>query len=162
MCEYSMTFSQSTLNYGLLCMWLGLWFVTYRWLILWIVQYPCYECIKFKLNISWILFVNSLFASFRSHNLVSCLLQKHIIFKVEDDFVHIEPRSCKFGDKLNMEHLKVEVACLYFLKLYKENRSRGMLLLAFNFAFNLVLARKLNVGLYLENMQWIKCSIINI
>ncbi|PWA86432.1 hypothetical protein CTI12_AA062960 [Artemisia annua] len=52
---------------------------------------------------------------------------KHIIFKVEDDFVHIEPRSCKFGDKLNMELLKVEVACLYFLKLYKENRSTGLL-----------------------------------
>ncbi|GJW76005.1 hypothetical protein Tco_0137687 [Tanacetum coccineum] len=50
---------------------------------------------------------------------------KHIIFKVEDDFVHIEPRSCKFGGKLNMEHLKVEVACLYFLILYKGNRSRG-------------------------------------
>ncbi|KAI7745668.1 hypothetical protein M8C21_011533 [Ambrosia artemisiifolia] len=52
---------------------------------------------------------------------------KHLIFKVEDDFVHIEPGSCKFGDKLSMEHMKVEVACLYFLKLVKENRSRGLL-----------------------------------
>ncbi|XP_024992039.1 protein TONSOKU [Cynara cardunculus var. scolymus] len=52
---------------------------------------------------------------------------KHMIFKVEDDFVHIEPRSCKFGDKLCMEQIKVEVACLYFLKLIKENRSRGLL-----------------------------------
>ncbi|XP_076893963.1 protein TONSOKU-like, partial [Bidens hawaiensis] len=52
---------------------------------------------------------------------------KHLIFKVEDDFVHIQPGSCKFGDKINMEPMKVEVACLYFLKLVKENRSRGLL-----------------------------------
>ncbi|KAI3735773.1 hypothetical protein L6452_15286 [Arctium lappa] len=52
---------------------------------------------------------------------------KHMIFKVEDDFVHIEPGSCKFGDKICMEQIKVEVACLYFLKLLKENRSRGLL-----------------------------------
>ncbi|XP_076941342.1 protein TONSOKU-like [Bidens hawaiensis] len=52
---------------------------------------------------------------------------KHLIFKVEDDFVHIQPGSCKFGDKINMEHMKVEVACLYFVKLVKENRSRGLL-----------------------------------
>ncbi|KAK9073265.1 hypothetical protein SSX86_007589 [Deinandra increscens subsp. villosa] len=52
---------------------------------------------------------------------------KHLIFKVEDDFVHVEPGSCKFGDKLGLEHMKVEVACLYFLKLVKENRSRGLL-----------------------------------
>ncbi|KAI3762706.1 hypothetical protein L1987_53147 [Smallanthus sonchifolius] len=52
---------------------------------------------------------------------------KHLIFKVEDDFVHVEPVSCKLGDKLSMEDMKVEVACLYFLKLIKENRSRGLL-----------------------------------
>ncbi|KAD6119229.1 hypothetical protein E3N88_10500 [Mikania micrantha] len=52
---------------------------------------------------------------------------KHLIFKVEDDFVHVEPGSCKFGDKLSMEYMKVEVACLYFLKLARENRSRGLL-----------------------------------
>ncbi|XP_071741146.1 protein TONSOKU-like [Rutidosis leptorrhynchoides] len=52
---------------------------------------------------------------------------KHIIFKVEDDFVHIEPSTCKFGDKHSMEYIKVEVACLYFLKLCKENRSTGLL-----------------------------------
>ncbi|KAJ0618497.1 putative tetratricopeptide-like helical domain superfamily, leucine-rich repeat domain superfamily [Helianthus annuus] len=52
---------------------------------------------------------------------------KHLIFKVEDDFVHIEPDPHKFGIKLSMEHMKVEVACLYFLKLVKENRSRGLL-----------------------------------
>ena len=58
-------------------------------------------------------------------------LQKHMIFKVEDDFVHIEPGLCKFGDKICMEQIKVEVACVYFLKLLKENRSRGMLLFGF-------------------------------
>lgn len=68
--------------------------------------------------------------------MVICILQKHIIFKVEDDFVHIEPSACKFGDKQSMEHIKVEVACLYFLKLCKENRSTGTLL----FVFNLILA----------------------
>ncbi|KAK1427245.1 hypothetical protein QVD17_15928 [Tagetes erecta] len=52
---------------------------------------------------------------------------KHLIFKVEDDFVHIEPGSCNFSDKLSMEHVKVEVACLYFLKIVTENRSRGLL-----------------------------------
>ncbi|KAL4562394.1 hypothetical protein LXL04_034596 [Taraxacum kok-saghyz] len=52
---------------------------------------------------------------------------KHMIFKVEDDFVHIEPDSCKVGNKLSVEHMKVEVACLYFLKLIKENRSKGVL-----------------------------------
>ncbi|KAL7616590.1 hypothetical protein Lser_V15G04283 [Lactuca serriola] len=48
---------------------------------------------------------------------------KHMIFKVEDDFVHIESSSCK----LSIENMKVEVACLYFLKLIKENRSKGLL-----------------------------------
>lgn len=69
-------------------------------------------------------------------------LQKHLIFKVEDDFVHIEPGSCKSGDKLSMEHMKVEVACLFFLKLVKENRSRGIF--GTQFADNLALLTLVN------------------
>nr|XP_043629643.1 protein TONSOKU [Erigeron canadensis] len=50
---------------------------------------------------------------------------KHIIFKVMDDFVHIEPVGCKYGGKQSIDDMKVEVACLYYLKLNKEKRIKG-------------------------------------
>nr|GEU75804.1 hypothetical protein [Tanacetum cinerariifolium] len=52
---------------------------------------------------------------------------KHIIFKVGDDYVHIEPDSYELSDNISMDDLKLEVACLYFLKLVKEKRFRGSL-----------------------------------
>ncbi|CAK9178889.1 unnamed protein product [Ilex paraguariensis] len=52
---------------------------------------------------------------------------QHIIFRIDEDFVHVEMHSCMVGDKLSIEHMKVEVACLYYLQLPAEKRSRGLL-----------------------------------
>ena len=49
-----------------------------------------------------------------------------MIFKVNDDFVHLEPDFCMLGDELSMEQMKVGVACLYYLQLPSEKRAKGM------------------------------------
>ncbi|XP_071916680.1 protein TONSOKU-like [Coffea arabica] len=51
---------------------------------------------------------------------------QHMIFKVNDDFVHLEPDSCMLGDELSMEQLKAGVACLYYLQLPSVKRAKGL------------------------------------
>ncbi|XP_028110671.1 protein TONSOKU [Camellia sinensis] len=55
-----------------------------------------------------------------------CYLQQKLTFKIDEDFVHVELGSCMVGDELSIECMKVEVACLYYLQLPTEKRSRGM------------------------------------
>ncbi|KAM7523540.1 hypothetical protein LguiA_013442 [Lonicera macranthoides] len=64
-----------------------------------------------------------------SSNLHACDNEccQHIIVKIEEDYVHVEPGSCMVGDVLNIERMKAEVACLYYLQLPIEKRSRGLL-----------------------------------
>ncbi|KAL7230356.1 hypothetical protein ACSBR2_008781 [Camellia fascicularis] len=50
-----------------------------------------------------------------------------LTFKIDEDFVHVELGSCMVGDELSIERMKVEVACLYYLQLPTEKRSRGLL-----------------------------------
>ncbi|GMP25438.1 hypothetical protein CsSME_00002310 [Camellia sinensis var. sinensis] len=50
-----------------------------------------------------------------------------LTFKIDEDFVHVELGSCMVGDELSIECMKVEVACLYYLQLPTEKRSRGLL-----------------------------------
>ncbi|KAL2521328.1 Protein TONSOKU [Forsythia ovata] len=51
---------------------------------------------------------------------------QHITFKIDEDLVHMKLDSCRIGGKLNIEEMKVEVACLYFLQLSMGKRSRGL------------------------------------
>ncbi|XP_022884500.1 protein TONSOKU [Olea europaea var. sylvestris] len=49
-----------------------------------------------------------------------------ITCKIDEDLVHMNLDSCRVGGKLNIEEMKVEVACLYCLKLSVEKRFRGL------------------------------------
>ncbi|VFQ96085.1 unnamed protein product [Cuscuta campestris] len=51
---------------------------------------------------------------------------KHIVVKIGEDYVHIEQELCIIGSSLSIEQLKVEVACMYYIQLPCEKRSRGL------------------------------------
>ncbi|XP_075510488.1 protein TONSOKU [Primulina tabacum] len=51
---------------------------------------------------------------------------QHIVFKIEDELLHLDRDLWNVGGKLSMEQLKVELACLYYLQLSKERRSTGL------------------------------------
>ncbi|KAK2988279.1 hypothetical protein RJ640_016859 [Escallonia rubra] len=70
------------------------------------------------------------------------VLQQHLIFKIEDDFVHVDPCSCVVNGTLSIERMKVAVACLYYSQLPQDKRSKG---------------RQLNSGL-LPVIQHMKCG----
>lgn len=50
-----------------------------------------------------------------------------ITFKVDDSVIRVNVGSCIIGDKLSIEPLKIELACLYYLQLPLEKRSKGLL-----------------------------------
>ncbi|KAL2241219.1 UNVERIFIED_CONTAM: Protein TONSOKU [Sesamum indicum] len=52
---------------------------------------------------------------------------QHLIFKIDQELVHVDPDMCSVGAKLDIERIKVELACLYYLQLSREKRSRGLL-----------------------------------
>ncbi|XP_034683390.1 protein TONSOKU [Vitis riparia] len=52
---------------------------------------------------------------------------QYIAFKIENDLIQIEAAPCMVDDMLSIESLKVEVACLYYLQLPVDKRSRGLL-----------------------------------
>ncbi|XP_031476796.1 protein TONSOKU isoform X2 [Nymphaea colorata] len=47
--------------------------------------------------------------------------------KIDETMVHLDLSSCTNGDKVNVDSMKVELACLYYLRLPKDKCSRGML-----------------------------------
>ncbi|XP_010247270.1 PREDICTED: protein TONSOKU [Nelumbo nucifera] len=51
---------------------------------------------------------------------------KHVIVKIDDNMIRVDPSSCMDGDKLSVECMKVEVACLYYLQLSEEKRAKGL------------------------------------
>ncbi|KAK4840892.1 hypothetical protein QYF36_020698 [Acer negundo] len=53
--------------------------------------------------------------------------QQCMTFKIDDGLIHLEAGSSTASDKLNIESLKVELACLYYLQLPMEKRSKGLL-----------------------------------
>ncbi|KAM7257408.1 hypothetical protein ACFE04_013149 [Oxalis oulophora] len=53
--------------------------------------------------------------------------EKRITFKIENEFMHVEPGLSVIGDKWSMEALKVDLACLYYIQLPEEKRSKGLL-----------------------------------
>ncbi|KAK4256777.1 hypothetical protein QN277_006458 [Acacia crassicarpa] len=52
---------------------------------------------------------------------------QYITFKIENDFIHVQASSCIVDALLNIESLKAEVACLYYLQLPIEKKSEGLL-----------------------------------
>ncbi|KAH9669138.1 protein TONSOKU [Citrus sinensis] len=48
-----------------------------------------------------------------------------VMFRIDDDLIQLEVHSCICDDKLDIESLKVELACLYYLQLPKEKISKG-------------------------------------
>uniref|UniRef100_A0A5B6ZRH6 Protein TONSOKU n=1 Tax=Davidia involucrata TaxID=16924 RepID=A0A5B6ZRH6_DAVIN len=52
---------------------------------------------------------------------------QQLTFKIDEDLVHLKLGSCIVGNKLSIECMKVEVACLYYLQLSTAKRSRGLL-----------------------------------
>ncbi|KAF5186739.1 Tonsoku-like protein [Thalictrum thalictroides] len=53
--------------------------------------------------------------------------QRHISVKIGDKKIIVDTRSCMLGDMLSIECMKVEVACLYYLQLSEEKKSKGLL-----------------------------------
>ncbi|CAM8953727.1 unnamed protein product [Rhodiola kirilowii] len=53
--------------------------------------------------------------------------EEHIMCKIGDDIVQLEVRSLLTSNYLSTDSLKVEVACLYYLQLPVEKKSRGLL-----------------------------------
>ncbi|KAI3451497.1 hypothetical protein Pfo_008162 [Paulownia fortunei] len=51
---------------------------------------------------------------------------QHITFKIDQELVHMDLDLCGVGGKLDIEQMKVELACLYYLQLSREKRSRGL------------------------------------
>lgn len=85
------------------------------------------------------------------YNLLTCellhQLQQYIAFKIENDLIQIEAAPCMVDDMLSIESLKVEVACLYYLQLPVDKRSRGRQFLP-NFKFSkLHITNHQNIGM---------------
>ncbi|RVW85361.1 Protein TONSOKU [Vitis vinifera] len=72
---------------------------------------------------------------------------QYIAFKIENDLIQIEAAPCMVDDMLSIESLKVEVACLYYLQLPVDKRSRGRQFLP-NFKFSkLHITNHQNIGM---------------
>ncbi|XP_047327706.1 protein TONSOKU [Impatiens glandulifera] len=86
-----------------------------------------------------------------------------LLFKVGEDFVHMPLDSCIAGDKLSIDHVKVEVACLYFLKLPVEKRSKGLLPIIQHLTYGGKVLNSLeaieSVKDHLSGKAWIEVSI---
>lgn len=50
-----------------------------------------------------------------------------IMFKIGHDFIRLNTSSLIEGDNLTIEHVKIEVACVYYLQFSEEKRSKGLL-----------------------------------
>lgn len=59
----------------------------------------------------------------------TCLLntQRFITFKIGEKLVYVDISSCNDGGYWNIECMKAEVACVYYLQLSEERRAKGML-----------------------------------
>ncbi|KAA8531034.1 hypothetical protein F0562_005743 [Nyssa sinensis] len=52
---------------------------------------------------------------------------QQLTVKIDEDLIHVKLGSCMVGNKLSIECIKVEVACLYYLQLPTVKKSRGLL-----------------------------------
>ncbi|XP_010025556.2 protein TONSOKU [Eucalyptus grandis] len=53
--------------------------------------------------------------------------KQFILFKIDNELIHIEAESFGSDDEFDINSLKAELACLYYLHLSKEKRSKGLL-----------------------------------
>ncbi|OMO57086.1 Leucine-rich repeat, ribonuclease inhibitor subtype [Corchorus capsularis] len=51
----------------------------------------------------------------------------YVTFKIDNSMIHLKVSSFLAADKRSMESIKVELACLYYLQLPVEKRSKGLL-----------------------------------
>ncbi|XP_024026928.1 protein TONSOKU [Morus notabilis] len=51
--------------------------------------------------------------------------KQYITIKIDEELIHVEADSLLATDKLSIEHVKIEVACFYYLQLPTEKRSKG-------------------------------------
>ncbi|KAF3650623.1 putative 40S ribosomal protein S18-like [Capsicum annuum] len=51
---------------------------------------------------------------------------QHILFRIGKNVVHVKRDSSNAGTSGSLEHMKAEVACLYYLQLSSEERSKGL------------------------------------
>ncbi|KAK8989807.1 hypothetical protein V6N11_064223 [Hibiscus sabdariffa] len=58
---------------------------------------------------------------------ISNFSQGCIAFRIDDNMINVSMSSFVAGDKITIESLKVELACLYYLQLPAEKRSKGLL-----------------------------------
>lgn len=47
------------------------------------------------------------------------------MFKIDQELVYMDPNMYLIDGKLNIEQMKVDLACFYYLQLSQEKRSRG-------------------------------------
>ncbi|KAL2498642.1 Protein TONSOKU [Abeliophyllum distichum] len=86
----------------------------------------------------------------------------HITCKIDEDLVHLKLDSCRIGGKLNIEEMKVEVACLYFLQLSIGKRSRGLVPVIQHIKYGGRILESLEMLDALENHSgkgWIEVSV---
>ncbi|XP_042020559.1 protein TONSOKU isoform X1 [Salvia splendens] len=50
---------------------------------------------------------------------------QHIMFKIDQELVYMDPNMYLIDGKLNIEQMKVDLACFYYLQLSQEKRSRA-------------------------------------
>ncbi|KAK8618830.1 hypothetical protein V6N13_132809 [Hibiscus sabdariffa] len=58
---------------------------------------------------------------------ISNFSQGCIAFRIDDNMINVSMSSFVAGDKISIESLKVELACLYYLQLPAEKSSKGLL-----------------------------------
>ncbi|KAL3824491.1 hypothetical protein ACJIZ3_020520 [Penstemon smallii] len=51
---------------------------------------------------------------------------QHTIFKIDEDLLHVDLDLINSCGKLSIEQMKIELACLYYLRLPRQKRSRGL------------------------------------
>ncbi|KAH6756608.1 hypothetical protein C2S51_038907 [Perilla frutescens var. frutescens] len=51
---------------------------------------------------------------------------QQIMIKIDQELVYMDPNVYGVGGKLNIEQMKVDLACFYYLQLSQEKRSRGL------------------------------------
>ncbi|XP_019704560.2 protein TONSOKU isoform X1 [Elaeis guineensis] len=66
-------------------------------------------------------------AGFNNFNLSEDDNSRFITFKIGDKLIYVDISFCNDGGYLNIECMKAEVACVYYLQLSEERRAKGLL-----------------------------------
>ncbi|KAK4479542.1 hypothetical protein RD792_015059 [Penstemon davidsonii] len=69
---------------------------------------------------------------------------QHTIFKIDEDLLHVDLDLINACGKLSIEQMKIELACMYYLRLPRQKRSRGLVPVFQHMKYN---------GRFLESME---------